>query len=117
MAVRSGVVHSGLVEEIMRTIKLSKYIIGYGRERKRQNGSCLLEKGRSEEAKTVRNELMWMTFLPPEAMMASRSGLQPRAMSGSMTLQHAWSVLMSMTLDITKGCENVLGLGHHMWPH
>lgn len=45
-----------------------------GREKGGQNGSCPVESGRSEEAKAVRNKMMWVTCLPPWTMLTSVSG-------------------------------------------
>lgn len=49
---------------------MSKYMVEKW-ERKKQTSSCSMERGRTEESKVVRNRLMWITFLPPRAMLMS----------------------------------------------
>lgn len=44
-------------------------MVEYGR--KRQNGSCPVERGRSEEVKAVRNGLRWEACLPTWAKVIS----------------------------------------------
>ena len=53
------------------------------RERERENSSCLIERSRAAEAKTVRNGLMWEVCLPPDTLV-TRTGLLPRTISGSV---------------------------------
>lgn len=74
---------------------------GYG-EGGPWNSSCTVERGRSE-GKVVRNGLMWEVCLPPRAMVTSRPGLQPGAMSASMALLQLESMWMSMAPVTTEG--------------
>lgn len=55
-------------------------------ETESQNGSCTVERGRSEEGKMVKNGLMWEACLSLVATVTSRLGLLPRAISVSVAL-------------------------------
>lgn len=44
-------------------------------EKEKQTASCALARGRTEEAKAVRNRLMWVTSLPPRTTVTSKPGL------------------------------------------
>lgn len=55
-------------------------------KRQGQNGSCVVERGGYEESGAVRNGLMWVTYLPPRAMVIPGPELQPRAMCRPVTL-------------------------------
>lgn len=71
-------------------------------EQEEQNNSCPVDRGRSEEVKNLRNRLMLMAFLPPRAMAMCVSWLLPAPKYVPMALQQPWSVLTSMTPDITE---------------
>lgn len=64
-------------------------------EKVKQNGSCAVERGGTEEAKAVRSGLMWVGCLPPRARVMSGPRLLPRAMSESMVIPQPRSVLTS----------------------
>lgn len=85
-------------------------------ERKRQNGSCPVEKVRYEEVKVLRNRLIWKACLPSGAMVMFVSGLLTRAMSGSVALPQPQSLLMSMSPLTTEGHATAQGLGCHPGP-
>ena len=54
-----------------------KYVVGFWGERmqwNRQNGSCPIESGRSEEVKAVTNGLIWEVSLPPRVIVIAHSG-------------------------------------------
>lgn len=55
-------------------------------ETERQNGSCHVERGRSEGVKDVRNGYRWVSCFPPGAKVTFGPGMLPRTMQGSMTL-------------------------------
>lgn len=67
------------------------------RGRKRENGSCPVDRGRSEEVKVVKGGPRWMAWLPLSDMVMSRSGLllglTPRFMA-------------PVCVDTTKGRED-----------
>lgn len=50
-------------------------------------------KDRSEEAREIRNRLIWAACLQSWTRMSSQPGLLPEAMFGSMVLLHQGSVL------------------------
>lgn len=79
-------------------IVVSKYMVGMG-EKERQNGSCHVERDRSEEVKPMRSQLRRVACLPSEVM----SGSLPRSTSGSVALRQPRSVLMSVASATTKG--------------
>lgn len=62
-----------------------------------------IERDRSEEAKAVKNRLMWETCLPPGDMVLSGPGLRPSAVSGLVILLQPWSVSMPMAPATTEG--------------
>lgn len=69
-----------------------------GREREGgQNGSCPVERGRSEEAKAVRSKMMWVTCLPPWKMLTSLSG-GPRL--------GQWPATAVVCVDVCGSCYN-----------
>lgn len=55
--------------------------------RKKQNGSRALERGRSENARMLRNRLMCMACMPSGTRVMSGPGLLLRTVSGSIALQ------------------------------
>lgn len=75
-----------------------------------------MQRGRSEEAKAVRNRLVSVTSLLPRAMVTSRPGMLLRAVS--VVLPQSGSVLTSVANVPTKGHIDAwgLGLGHHLRP-
>lgn len=77
----------------------------YGALWKRQNNSCPVNRGISEEPKEVRNGMKWVAALPPRVMM-SWPGLLLGPISGFMVLMQPWFLLMSMAPAGTKGREN-----------
>lgn len=82
---------------------VSQYMVGFGRERRVQNGLCSVESGRSEEVKAVRNRLGGEACLLLGAMLMSGPGLLPRQ-----------SLLTSVTPVIIEPCEVTQGLGCHI---
>lgn len=90
-------------EEKSQACMVNKYMVGYGTEREKQNGSCPVERGRSEELKAVRSRLRWVARSPPAAKVMSRPELLPRAMTGLMALLPLLCVLKSMTPVTTEG--------------
>lgn len=63
---------------------VSKCMKGCGRGRKRQRGSCPVERG--VDKKVVRKRLVLEAQLPSGAMVMSGPGMLPGAISGSMAL-------------------------------
>lgn len=51
------------------TVMVGKNMVGYRREKKAERHSCPTERDGSEEAKTVKNKLMWEACLPPRDMV------------------------------------------------
>lgn len=72
---------------------------GKGEER----SLCTIERDRSEEAKAMKNRLMWEACLPPGDIVLSGPGLWPSAMSGLVILLKSWSVPMPMAPATTEG--------------
>lgn len=58
-----------------------------GCERERQNGSCPLDRGRSEAVKAVRSVLRSVACLPSRATVTSEPELFPRSVSVPMALK------------------------------
>lgn len=81
-------------------IVVSKYMVDMG-EKERQNGSCHVERDRSEEVKPMRSQLRRVAGLPSEVI--SGSGFLPRSTSGSVALRRPRSVLMSVASATTEG--------------
>lgn len=75
----------------------------YGVAKERLNGSCPVDRGRSEEVKAVRSLLRWVAAMPHMAMVACGSRLLPRPTSELMALLRSRSVLMSVAPDTTEG--------------
>lgn len=99
---------------LLGIIMAIKYMVGYWGERikwSRQNGSCPIESGRSDEVKAVTNDLIWEVSLLPRVIVISHSGWLPRVMSGYIPLLHPWSLLMSFISFTTKDHDDALGLG------
>ena len=63
----------------------------------KQDGSCAVERDRTEVAKAVENGKMLVACLPPGSWMTSRPGLQPKAMSSLLILPHPSPLLTLMT--------------------
>lgn len=70
-----------------------------------QNGSCSVERGRSEQMKVVRKGLIWVVPLPLSAMVPSGPGLLPRPMSGSNDPATA-----TVCIDVRGSCYQ-----HMLW--
>ena len=62
---------------------VSNCMVWYERERKRQKGSCPVDRGRSEEVKVVRSRQMRVASLPPSTMVMSGPGLLLGPFQGS----------------------------------
>lgn len=98
---------------LLGIIMVIKYMVEFWGERmqwNRQNGSCPIESGRSEEMKAVTNGLIWEVSLPLRVIVIAHSGWLPRAMSGYMSLLHPWSILMPMISVTTKDHDDALSL-------
>lgn len=67
-------------------IMVSKYVVWYGREREKQNGSSPVERCRSEEVRVVRSGLRWVACLPSGTIVMFWPGLLPRSILGSVAL-------------------------------
>lgn len=89
------------------TIMMNKHM----GEKEKQTASCALERGRTEEAKVVRNRLMWVASLPPRTTVTSKPGLLPRAISVFVVLTQPWSVLIFTAHVPTKGHTDAPGSG------
>lgn len=80
-------------------------------EKEKHNGSCALERGKTEKAKVEMNRLMWVACLPPRDRVTTGPRLLSRAMSGFVLLPQLGYVLLSMVHVATKDCTDDWGLG------